>query len=142
MDKIIRNVNEQLWREAKARAGFEGITLKQLVEEGLKLRLGYNSKSPARHLKNHLPEKANCVDCGSEVLKEGKGRQKMILHHILPKDKGGTDDPTNLVILCPSCHKRRHLEIDGATGGSEHYRKGEIAEKGYKISRSIKKWKD
>jgi len=125
MDKIIRNVNEQLWREAKARAAFEGITLRQMVEEGLKLRLGYNTKSPARHLRNHLPKKADCADCGREVLKEGKGKQRMILHHIIPEDKGGVDDPTNLVILCPHCHKKRHLKLDGATGTRVGYRKGE-----------------
>jgi len=108
MDKIIRNVNEQLWRKAKARAAFEAITLKQLVEEGLSLRLGYITKSPANHLKKHLPSKAYCADCGNEVLKKGKAEKRMILHHIVPKDQGGTDDPSNRVILCPSCHKLRH----------------------------------
>ena len=142
MDKIIRNVNEQLWRQAKARAGFEGISLKQLVEEGLKSRLGYDSRSAARHLRNHLPEKANCTDCGREVLKEGKGKQRMILHHVLPVEKGGTDDPTNLVVVCPSCHKRRHLDLDGPTGGLGQYTKGEIEEKGYKNSSQLEEAKE
>jgi hypothetical protein len=28
-------------------------------------------------------------------------------HHILPVRHGGTDDPSNLATLCPSCHKRQ-----------------------------------
>lgn len=130
-DKIIRNVNEQLWRESKARAAFEGISLKQLIEESLKLRLGYKTKSPANHLRKRLPQKATCADCGKEVYKKATKAEKvgnvyisnsdrMILHHINPD---GNDDPTNLVILCPSCHKKRHMELDGATGGWDKRKK-------------------
>ncbi len=27
-------------------------------------------------------------------------------HHIIPREIGGTDDPWNLIGLCPSCHLR------------------------------------
>ena len=27
------------------------------------------------------------------------------IHHIVPKSKGGTDDMSNLIILCPNCHR-------------------------------------
>lgn len=30
------------------------------------------------------------------------------MHHILPKKYGGTDDNSNLVILCPNCHRMVH----------------------------------
>ena len=33
MDKLLRNVNEQLWREAKAQAALQGLTMKDWVEQ-------------------------------------------------------------------------------------------------------------
>ena len=40
MDKILRNINEQLWREAKARAALEGKSMKSWVEEVMARELG------------------------------------------------------------------------------------------------------
>lgn len=38
----------------------------------------------------------------------GKKRQRRTLevHHIIPRSKGGDDDPTNLIALCKYCHDR------------------------------------
>ena len=51
--------------------------------------------------------KRRCFDCGYcenlKILQE---------HHILPKCYGGDNDIKNLVVLCPNCHKIRHLEFD------------------------------
>jgi len=30
------------------------------------------------------------------------------LHHIVPKSAGGTDDHTNLALICPNCHRLAH----------------------------------
>lgn len=30
------------------------------------------------------------------------------VHHIIPKSKGGTDDPSNLITLCQRCHAKKH----------------------------------
>jgi hypothetical protein len=30
------------------------------------------------------------------------------VHHIVPTSSGGTDDPDNLVVFCPSCHREAH----------------------------------
>lgn len=38
----------------------------------------------------------NCLLCGST--------EKLEVHHIIPQCKGGTDDWTNIVTLCPTCH--------------------------------------
>ncbi len=40
MDKILRNINEQLWREAKAKAALEGKSMKAWVEEVMARALG------------------------------------------------------------------------------------------------------
>lgn len=31
------------------------------------------------------------------------------IHHIVPRSKGGTNDHTNLTILCPNCHRLAHI---------------------------------
>ncbi len=30
------------------------------------------------------------------------------IHHLVPRSKGGTNDPTNLSVLCSACHRRIH----------------------------------
>ncbi len=35
MDKILRNINEQLWREVKSKAALEGLSMKDWVERVL-----------------------------------------------------------------------------------------------------------
>lgn len=32
------------------------------------------------------------------------------IHHIVPKSKGGSNDLTNLTILCPNCHRIAHCK--------------------------------
>lgn len=31
-----------------------------------------------------------------------------VIHHILPRQYGGTDNDENLIVLCTSCHRRLH----------------------------------
>ena len=42
MDKMLRNINEQLWREVKSRAALDGLSMKDWVERVMaeKLRRG------------------------------------------------------------------------------------------------------
>jgi 5-methylcytosine-specific restriction endonuclease McrA len=35
-------------------------------------------------------------------------------HHVVPRSAGGTDEPSNLWILCCNCHQRVHTERDCA----------------------------
>lgn len=42
-----------------------------------------------------------CQCCGNE-----KSRRDLEVHHVMPRSKGGTDDPTNLITLCKHCHDR------------------------------------
>jgi hypothetical protein len=42
------------------------------------------------------------------------------VHHIIPKSKGGSDDPENLVTLCQRCHDRKHGREYRGTNGFKH----------------------
>lgn len=37
------------------------------------------------------------------------------IHHIKHRKNGGTDDNTNLVILCPNCHREIHSGVSEYT---------------------------
>lgn len=39
----------------------------------------------------------------------GWNKARCEIHHIIPKSKGGTSSPNNLIVLCPNCHKLAHL---------------------------------
>jgi 5-methylcytosine-specific restriction endonuclease McrA len=44
---------------------------------------------------------AKCSNCGWD-------KTTCDIHHIVPRKKGGTDDHTNLTVLCPNCHRLAH----------------------------------
>ena len=44
-----------------------------------------------------------CAVCGS--------LENLRLHHIVPVDHGGTNDPVNLIYLCADCHNELHAKI-------------------------------
>ena len=44
-------------------------------------------------------------------LKEGKLTPVEEVHHILPVERGGTHDESNLMSLCKSCHTKIHIEL-------------------------------
>ena len=46
-----------------------------------------------------------CQDCGVHCTSRGK--TKIQAHHIVSRRNGGSDDLTNLVTLCISCHHKR-----------------------------------
>lgn len=41
-----------------------------------------------------------CQECGYY--------KHLEVHHIVPRSKGGTDDPKNLITLCQRCHGKKH----------------------------------
>lgn len=54
-------------------------------------------------LKPHFDK---CEKCGQAI--EVGTKNGVVLHHIIPLDKGGTDEPDNIMILCKSCHSKIH----------------------------------
>lgn len=55
------------------------------------------------NLYKEIKARTKCRDCGCKK----KGRQFEI-HHITPISMGGKNIHTNLILLCPDCHKKRH----------------------------------
>ena len=63
-------------------------------------------------------DRYRCQECGESFgkrrrkvfdpcLRRGRGGyrwESLEVHHIIPRSKGGSDHPGNLVTLCPSCH--------------------------------------
>lgn len=56
-----------------------------------------------RYVKKH----PLCEKC----LKEGRYVPVKEVHHILPISKGGTNEESNLMSLCRSCHNKIHIEV-------------------------------
>ena len=40
-----------------------------------------------------------------------------LVHHIIPRDAGGSDDPINLQALCVVCHAQVHAQLGTLFGG-------------------------
>jgi 5-methylcytosine-specific restriction endonuclease McrA len=47
-----------------------------------------------------LRDHFRCRECGYY--------KHLEVHHIVPRSKGGTDDPSNLITLCGRCHAKKH----------------------------------
>lgn len=45
---------------------------------------------------------------GISCFKCGWDKASCDVHHIIPKKVGGTDDHSNLTVLCPNCHREAH----------------------------------
>ena len=56
----------------------------------------------------YLRKHPTCARCG---------RPAEVVHHIIPRDKGGSDRSANLVALCRSCHSKVHAEQGDYFGG-------------------------
>lgn len=53
-------------------------------------------------------EVSYCQFCGRDLVEMKKKGVKPQAHHIIPVSEGGEDIPSNIMVLCPSCHKEAH----------------------------------
>ena len=51
-----------------------------------------------------------CGDC-KQTARLFKGLAQLDEHHILPRRMGGSDDSSNLIYLCKSCHTKADAEV-------------------------------
>ena len=55
-----------------------------------------------------------CQGCNEEAPFIGEhGEPYLEVHHLHRRSDGGTDDPENVIALCPNCHRRVHHGKDG-----------------------------
>ena len=67
-------------------------------------------KTKKTHTKEYVIMKTDgvCACCGREIRFE-----KITIDHYVPKYRGGTDDPRNLLPLCKLCNQREGSRIVG-----------------------------
>lgn len=49
-----------------------------------------------------------CEGCGTKYKNQAIAKEKLEMHHIVPRKDGGNDDDDNLLLLCESCHQSKH----------------------------------
>ena len=81
----------------------------------------------AKWLRDMLPKK--CMNCGSTT--------SLQYHHIVPVICGGNEVPTNIAVLCSSCHSKVHYGRDGVISHNEAIKMGihKAKEKGVQLGR-------
>jgi 5-methylcytosine-specific restriction endonuclease McrA len=76
--------------------------------------------TPKRREQIYLNSKGKCVDCEllcgggwyynwSGIIKRFTLNGTHEIHHIIPLNMGGSSDNDNLILLCLSCHNKRHV---------------------------------
>ena len=75
------------------------------------IRLRTHVPSPQRRIKLAKSRailethKWTCCYCGTKA--KGRDRQFMTIDHVLPRSRGGSNDPMNLVPACRPCNERK-----------------------------------
>lgn len=58
--------------------------------------------------KQHERQKGKCYYC---AVKLSKGKNAYHVDHIIPLSRGGSNDPSNLVITCPTCNLKKQDKL-------------------------------
>ena len=81
-------------------------TCSNIYRTGTKYKVGRPRDNAAslRVIRNEIIEErgGKCNRCSYAVV------EILHLHHIIERSNGGTDDPSNLEVLCPNCHTLHH----------------------------------
>lgn len=84
---------------------------------------GRYASSKARDAKQVAMErtKGRCSMCGAQVAEQVQGRWMARggeVHHVIPLRDGGTDDPSNLTLMCLSCHRTLDASLRRGEGSN------------------------
>lgn len=71
-----------------------------------------------------------CVTC----LTKGRVSSATSVDHVVPKAKGGTDEPSNLQSVCSPCHTAKSLQEAAEAQGREYRKKQSIGKDGWPVS--------
>jgi hypothetical protein len=82
-------------------------------------RSALEKMAPGRHTvadirKQYADQGGRCYHCQCEV------GDRYHIDHVIPLARGGSNDPSNLVITCPSCNMRKHTKLPHEWGGSQN----------------------
>lgn len=56
------------------------------------------------NLRDHL----SCQHCGKQPASASNYHQGFEYHHLIPRSQGGSDEVSNIVLLCRECHQQEH----------------------------------
>ena len=73
-------------------------------EKRLALIMEQNLSGRKRLLHLWRTQDGKCLTCGEPITKETAWH----VHHILPRTQGGKNNPSNLMLLHPNCHRQLH----------------------------------
>jgi transposase-like protein len=83
------------------------------ITDAEKLRLqGWEWRQ--RRLGVYARDNWTCQDCKKKCVSKGDPKLKIACHHVIRRRDGGTDELSNLVTLCASCHMRREARYSTA----------------------------
>lgn len=82
-------------------------------QRGTMTARGYGVAWQALRKEILLRDGYECQHCHCFV---GHRRWDAHVHHVVSKAKGGTDDPSNLIVLCGPCHSKVTIAEDGGFG--------------------------
>ncbi len=57
-----------------------------------------------------------CECCGGRTFQNSFGEWFLEVHHKTWLSEGGRDEPSNMIALCPNCHRREHFGLDRMYG--------------------------
>lgn len=97
-----RNSREWSWEDNRKKSlaakNSDKVKKKKVVEKTVKSLWELSHRTVSKILRRaNVP----CQCCGYD-------RAPRDVHHILPRKQGGGNENSNLVILCPNCHREAH----------------------------------
>lgn len=76
----------------------------------------YPSDWDSRRKQVYKRDNYTCQNCGRQG--GPRGSVELHAHHVVPKSKGGTHNPSNLITVCSNCHNAIHNETQAPTSDS------------------------
>lgn len=83
-------------------------------DNGFQAKLAYLTAKKV-YVRNRLAEAQNwrCCWCGCDTVPEKGRANSATIEHVIPRSKGGSDDPANYAMSCNGCNQaRRNLDAE------------------------------